>query len=124
MTAKPDNPFHEWIRLDGATALIGISDYAQEQLGDVVFVELPDVGKVVEKGADIAVVESVKAASDIYAPVAGEVVEINPALADSPENVNSAAEADGWFVRIKVTDPAEVEELMDGEAYKAFLATL
>ena len=115
---------HEWIRIDGATALIGISDYAQEQLGDVGFGELPDVGKVLEKGADIAVVESVKAASDIYAPVAGEVVEINPALADSPETVNSAAEGEGWFVRIKVNNPADVEELMDGEAYKAFLATL
>jgi glycine cleavage system H protein len=115
---------HEWIRIDGATALIGISHYAQEQLGDIVFVELPDVGKVLEKGADIAVVESVKAASDIYAPVAGEVVEINPALADGPETVNSAAETEGWFVRLKVTNPADVEELMDGEAYKAFLATL
>jgi glycine cleavage system H protein len=115
---------HEWIRLNGSTALIGISNYAQEQLGDVVFVELPEVGKKLEKGAVAAVVESVKAASEVFAPAAGEVVEVNGALADTPGLVNDAAEDVGWFVKMKLANPAEIEGLMDEAAYKAFLETI
>ena len=115
---------HEWIRLEGDIATVGISDYAQEQLGDVVFVELPEVGKLLAKGGDAAVVESVKAASEIYAPVAGEVVEVNGALADAPGAVNSDPEGEGWFLKLKVANPAEVEELMTIDAYHEFLRTL
>jgi glycine cleavage system H protein len=115
---------HEWIRLEGDIATVGISDYAQEQLGDVVFVELPEVGKLLAKGGDAAVVESVKAASEIYAPVAGEVVEVNGALADAPGVVNSDPEGEGWFLKLKVANPAEVEALMTIDAYQEFLRTL
>jgi glycine cleavage system H protein len=115
---------HEWIRLDGDTATIGISDYAQEQLGDIVFIELPEVGKQLAKGAEAAVVESVKAASEIFAPVAGEVTEVNGALADAPGTVNSDPEGEGWFIRLKVTDAADVEELMTIDAYQEFLQTI
>ena len=115
---------HEWIRLEGDIATVGISDYAQEQLGDVVFVELPDVGRTVEQGGDAAVVESVKAASEIYAPVAGEVIEVNGALADEPGAVNSDPEGEGWFLKLKVANPAEVEALMTIDAYQEFLRTL
>jgi glycine cleavage system H protein len=115
---------HEWIRLDGDTATVGISDYAQEQLGDIVFVELPEVGKQLDKGAEAAVVESVKAASEIFAPVAGEVVEVNAALADGPGAVNDEPEGAGWFLKLKVRDRADVDQLMDANAYKAFLETL
>jgi len=115
---------HEWIRLEGDIATIGISDYAQEQLGDVVFVELPEVGKLLAKGGDAAVVESVKAASEIYAPVAGEVVEVNSALADAPGAVNADPEGEGWFLKLKVANPAEVEALMTIDAYQEFLRTL
>ena len=115
---------HEWIRLEGDIATIGISDYAQEQLGDVVFVELPEVGKLLAKGSDAAVVESVKAASEIYAPVAGEVVEVNGALADAPGAVNADPEGEGWFLKLKVANPAEVEALMTIDAYQEFLRTL
>jgi glycine cleavage system H protein len=115
---------HEWIRLDGNVATIGISDYAQEQLGDVVYVELPEVGKTFEKGAEAAVVESVKAASEIFAPVAGEVVEVNEALDGEPGTVNTSPEGDGWFMKLKVANTAEVNELMDADAYEAFLETL
>jgi glycine cleavage system H protein len=115
---------HEWIRLDGDIATIGISDYAQEQLGDVVYVELPEVGKSFDKGAEAAVVESVKAASEIFAPVAGEVVEINAALDAEPGKVNASPEGDGWFMKLKVANAADVNELMDGEAYEAFLETI
>jgi glycine cleavage system H protein len=115
---------HEWIRLEGDIATVGISDYAQEQLGDVVFVELPEVGKLLAKGGDAAVVESVKAASEIYAPVAGEVVEVNSALADQPGAVNADPEGEGWFLKLKVTSPAEVEALMNIDAYQEFLRTL
>jgi glycine cleavage system H protein len=115
---------HEWVRLDGDTATIGISSYAAEQLGDVVFVELPEIGKAVDKGAEAAVVESVKAASEVYAPVAGEVVEVNQALTDAPQTVNESPESDGWFLKLRVADKAEFDELMSAEAYKEYLETL
>ena len=115
---------HEWVRLDGDTATIGISAYAAEQLGDVVFVELPEVGKKVDKGAEAAVVESVKAASEIYAPVAGEVVDVNQALADAPQTVNESPEGGGWFLKLKVADKAQLDGLMSPEDYKAYLETL
>jgi glycine cleavage system H protein len=111
---------HEWVSVDGDVATVGISDFAQQQLGDVVFVELPDVGRTVERGAEVAVVESVKAASEIYVPLSGEVVEINDALADEPSKVNESPEADGWFFKMRLNDVAEVNELMDAAAYKAF----
>ena len=115
---------HEWVRIDGDTGTVGITDYAQEQLGDVVFVELPDVGRAVEKGGDAAVVESVKAASEIYAPIAGEVTEANQALADDPSLVNSSPMADGWFFKIKIADAGELDGLMDEAAYKTFVEGL
>jgi len=115
---------HEWVRLDGEIATIGISEYAQEQLGDVVYVELPEIGKAFDKGAEAAVVESVKAASEIFAPVAGEVVEINNVLADEPGTVNTSPEGDGWFMKIKVANAGDVNELMDGDAYQAFVKTI
>lgn len=115
---------HEYVRIDGDVAVVGISDYAQGQLGDVVFVELPDIGKVVEKGKEAAVVESVKAASEVYAPISGEVVEVNSELEGAPGLVNEDAEGKGWFLKLKVTNPAELSELMDEAAYKAFLDTL
>jgi glycine cleavage system H protein len=115
---------HEWVSLDGDIATVGISKHAADALGDVVFVELPEVGKTVAKGASFAVVESVKAASDVYAPVSGEVVEANDALSTAPETVNAAPEGDGWFAKIKVSDVSELDALMDQAAYDAFLATL
>jgi glycine cleavage system H protein len=115
---------HEWVRLDGDVAVIGITDYAQEQLGDVVYVELPEVGKTFAKGAEAAVVESVKAASEVFAPIAGEVVAVNDALADEPALVNQSPEDAGWFLKIKPGDKSEVEVLMDADAYKAFLETI
>jgi glycine cleavage system H protein len=115
---------HEWVRIDGELAAMGISDHAQEQLGDVVFVELPAIGKRVARGDALAVVESVKAASDVYAPVGGEVVEVNEALNDDPALVNSGAESTGWFCKLRLADPAELEQLMDADAYQAYLASL
>jgi glycine cleavage system H protein len=115
---------HEYIRVEGDLGTIGISDYAQAQLGDVVFVELPDIGKVLAKGGEAAVVESVKAASEIYVPVAGEVVEVNSALQDAPSRVNEDPQGDGWFFKIKLSDPAELTGLMDEAAYAEFLKTL
>ena len=115
---------HEWAQVDGDHAVVGISAYAAQQLGDVVFVELPEVGKTLKAGDNLAVVESVKAASDVYAPVSGEVVEANGALAGAPETVNAEPERGGWFAKLKVSDPAEVEALMDRDAYEAFLKTL
>jgi len=115
---------HEWVELDGDIATIGITAYAAEQLGDVVFVETPEVGKTIATGDGMAVVESVKAASDVYAPVAGEVVAANGALSDAPETVNQEPEGAGWFAKVKVKDPAEVAALMDRAAYEAYLATL
>ena len=115
---------HEWVELDGDVATVGITSYAAEQLGDVVFVEVPEVGKEVKAGDGFAVVESVKAASDVYAPVSGEVVEANGELAGAPETVNAAPEAAGWFAKVRVANPADVEALMDRAAYDAYLATL
>lgn len=115
---------HEYVRIDGDVAVVGISDYAQGQLGDVVFVELPEIGKTVEKGKEAAVVESVKAASEVYAPISGEVVEVNSELEGAPGLVNEDAEGKGWFLKLKVTNPDELSELMDEAAYKAFLDTL
>jgi glycine cleavage system H protein len=112
---------HEWVRVDGETATVGISDHAQEQLGDVVFVDLPEIGREVSKGDAMAVVESVKAASDVYAPVSGEVVEVNAALSDDPSLVNSGAEEGGWFCRLRLADGAELDALMDGAAYRKFV---
>jgi glycine cleavage system H protein len=112
---------HEWVRVDGEVATVGISNHAQEQLGDVVFVELPEVGREVAQGAAMAVVESVKAASDVYAPISGEVVEANDALSDDPALVNGDAEGAGWFCKLKVTKPAELEDLMDAAAYQTFV---
>ncbi|VVT06845.1 glycine cleavage system protein GcvH [Erythrobacter sp. EC-HK427] len=111
---------HEWIEVDGEAATIGITDYAQEQLGDVVFVEVPQTGTALEKGAEAAVVESVKAASDVYAPISGEVLEGNGALEADPELVNSSPEDEGWFFKMTVADKSELEGLMDAAAYKAF----
>jgi len=115
---------HEWIRLEGDTGTVGITDYAQSQLGDVVFVEVPEVGRKIAKGAQAAVVESVKAASEVYSPVAGEVTAANAALADNPGLVNSAAMGEGWFFKIKLADKGELDELMDEAAYKAYIAGL
>ncbi len=115
---------HEWVRLDGDACVIGISYYAQEQLGDIVFVELPEVGKTVAQGDEAAVIESVKAASELYAPVAGEVIEVNASLSDDPSLVNSDAAGEGWFVKIKLLDTSQLDGLMDEAAYKAFTDTL
>ena len=113
---------HEWIRLEGDTGIVGISDYAQEQLGDIVFVELPAIGKKLAKGDEAAVVESVKAASEIYAPVAGEVIAVNDALADQPGMVNTDPEGAGWFLKLKVANHADVDALMDIDAYQSLPA--
>ena len=115
---------HEWVLLEGDTASIGISDYAQEQLGDVVYVDLPEQGAEFEEGAEVATVESVKAASEIYSPVAGEVVEINGALDDDPSLVNSDPLGDGWFFKIKVAGTDAVAKLMDEDAYKEYVESL
>jgi glycine cleavage system H protein len=115
---------HEWVRVDGDTATIGITDYAQEQLGDVVYVELPEIGKTMAAGDEAAVVESVKAASEIYAPISGEVIEVNADLEGAPGGVNEDAMGRGWFVRIKLSDADELNKLMDEDAYKAFLEGL
>ena len=115
---------HEWIRIEGDIGTIGITDYAQEQLGDVVYVELPDVGRKVEKGKDMAVVESVKAASEVYAPVSGSVTAINDKLTAEPATVNAAAMGDGWFVKIKLSNPSELDKLMDEAAYKKYVEGL
>jgi glycine cleavage system H protein len=115
---------HEWVEVDDNIATVGITAYAAEQLGDVVFVETPDVGKAVKAGDGFAVVESVKAASDVYAPVSGEVVEANGALGDAPDTVNAEPEAAGWFAKVRLSNPAEVEALMDRPAYEAYLQTL
>ena len=111
---------HEWVRIDGGVATIGISTHAAGQLGDVVFVELPAVGKKFSKGDDMAVVESVKAASDVYAPISGEVVEINQSIVDDPSKINADPQGAAWFVKLKPANPAEAGELMDEAAYKAF----
>ncbi len=114
---------HEWISVDGDVGTVGITAFAAEKLGDVVFVELPDAGKAVKKDADMAVVESVKAASDVYAPVTGDVVEGNAAIVDDPAKVNADPEGEGWFVKIKLADKGQLTGLMDKAAYDAFCAT-
>jgi glycine cleavage system H protein len=111
---------HEWVRVEGDEATVGITDFAQGQLGDVVFVELPEAGKQVSKGGEAAVVESVKAASDVYSPVGGEVTGANQALVDDPSLANSDPEGEGWFFRLRLSDPSELDGLMDAEAYKSF----
>ncbi|WP_022699023.1 glycine cleavage system protein GcvH [Euryhalocaulis caribicus] len=113
---------HEWIRVEGEVGTVGITPHAAEQLGDVVFVELPDVGASLKKGDEAAVVESVKAASEVYAPVSGEVVEVNSAIADNPGTVNEAADGAGWFIKLKLSDAGELDGLMDDGAYKEFAA--
>lgn len=115
---------HEWLSVEGNVATVGITDYAQAQLGDVVFVELPDVGKALTKGGEAAVVESVKAASEVYAPVDGTVADVNQAIADNPALVNEAPQGDGWFVKIELSDAGQLDGLMDETAYKAFVDTL
>jgi glycine cleavage system H protein len=115
---------HEWIEVEGSSATVGITDYAQSQLGDVVFVEVPAPGTQVKAGGEAAVVESVKAASDVYAPVSGEVTEGNAALTDQPDLVNTAPEGDGWFFKLTLSNPAELDGLMDEAAYRDFVAGL
>jgi glycine cleavage system H protein len=112
---------HEWIRMDGDLAVIGITDYAQSQLGDVVYVELPEIGRRVEKGKETAVVESVKAASEVYAPVSGEVAEVNEVLTADPAKVNADAMGEGWFLKLRLTDPKELDDLLDEAAYQRFV---
>jgi glycine cleavage system H protein len=115
---------HEYVALDGDVATLGISDYAQSQLGDIVFIDLPDVGRKVVKGKEIAVIESVKAASEVYSPVGGEVVEVNPQLGETPALVNDDPLGRGWLVKLRVSDPGECDSLMDEPAYASFLKTL
>ena len=115
---------HEWVTVEGEVGTVGISDHAQEQLGDVVYVEVPEAGATIEKGGQVATIESVKAASEIYSPVSGEVIEGNGALADEPGAVNSDPHGAGWFYRIKLTNTAELDGLMDEDAYKAYLESL
>ena len=115
---------HEWIAIDGETATVGITDYAQAQLGDITFVELPAEGATLGKGDSVSVVDSVKAASDVYSPVSGTVSAVNAALSDSPELVNSAAESEGWLWQMTLSDASELSALMDEPAYRAFVDTL
>ncbi len=115
---------HEWIRIDGDAAVIGITVFAQDQLGDIVFVDLPEVGRHVEKGKEAGVVESVKAASEVYAPATGDVTATNAALADDPAMVNKDPTGEGWFYKLKLADPKELDALMDEAAYTAFTASL
>ena len=115
---------HEYIRIDGDTGIVGITDYAQSQLGDVVYVELPEVGKEVEKGGEAAVVESVKAASEVYAPVYGEVIEVNGDLEAAPATINEDPAGAGWFMKLKITNAAELDELMSEEDYQAYVKSI
>ena len=115
---------HEWVDVDGDIGTVGISEYAQSQLGDIVFVDVPEYGKALSKGDEAAVVESVKAASDVYSPVSGNVLEGNTQLSDDPSLVNSDAEGEGWFFKITLSDPSELDTLMDETAYEAFVAKL
>jgi glycine cleavage system H protein len=124
MMSKKFTKDHEWISLDGDVATVGITNYAQEQLGDVVFVEVPATGQQVAQGDDAAVVESVKAASEVYAPLTGEVVEGNAALEATPELVNQSPDNEGWFFKMKLSDAGELDELMDEAAYDAFVKEL
>jgi glycine cleavage system H protein len=115
---------HEWVKLDGEIVTVGITDYAQQQLGELVFIELPELERDVAAGEACAVVESVKAASDIYSPLAGRIAEINETIVEDPEIVNSDAEGEGWFFRLEIDDPAAFEELLDQDAYDEFVETL
>ena len=115
---------HEWVRVDGDTATVGISDHAQEALGDIVFAEVPETGRKVTKGQEAAVVESVKAASDVYAPVSGEVIEGNSKVADDPSVINSDPEGEGWFFKLRLDNPSELDGLMDEGAYREWIKTL
>jgi len=112
---------HEWLKVDGTTVTVGITDFAQEQLTDIVFVELPDVGRTVAAGDSVAVLESVKSVADVYAPVAGEVIEVNQALEGAPEQVNTAPYEDGWLFKLKVSGPPDLSSLMDAGAYQQFI---
>jgi len=112
---------HEWVSVEGDVATVGISDFAQGQLGDVVFVELPEVGTAVTAGDQVAVVESVKAASEVYSPLSGEIVEINDTVVEDPAGVNGDAEGEGWFFKMKLSDPSELDGLMDAKTYAAFV---
>jgi len=113
---------HEWVLIEDETVTVGITDFAQDQLGDIVFVELPETGDQLETGKPLGVVESVKAVSDVYAPLSGEVVEVNNALPDEPEMLNTSPYEDGWMVKIKLADTGELDELMDAAAYQEFIA--
>ena len=115
---------HEWIRLDGDVGVVGITTYAQSQLGDVVYVELPAVGKRLEQGTEAAVVESVKAASEVYSPVGGEVIAVNDALEAAPATVNEDAEGKGWFLKLKLADPKQLDALMSAEEYQRYVETI
>ena len=115
---------HEWVRIDGELATVGITDYAQAQLGDVVYVELPEIGATLKKGAEAAVVESVKAASEVYAPISGTVEAVNDAIVAAPGTINEAPEGEGWFMRLVVADKGELDGLLDEAAYKAYLDTI
>jgi glycine cleavage system H protein len=115
---------HEWVRIDGDVATVGISNHAQEQLGDIVFAEIPEAGRHLAKGQEAAVVESVKAASDVYSPVSGEVVEGNSKVADDPALVNSDPEGEGWFFKLRLANPSEIDGLMDEAAYREWVKTL
>lgn len=112
---------HEWLEINGDIATIGITAFAQESLGDLVFVELPEVGRMLSSGDDFAVVESVKAASEVYSPISGEVVEVNTDLADSPQSINESPYDDGWLVKVRISDPSELEDTMDADAYTTFV---
>ncbi len=122
MSATRFTKDHEWVRQEGDIAVIGITDYAQSQLGDVVYVELPEIGRKVEQGKEAAVVESAKAASEVYAPVSGEVVAVNDEIAADPAKVNADAEGEGWFLKVRLAEPKELDALMDAAAYQAFVA--
>ena len=113
---------HEWVRQDGDIVVIGITDYAQSQLGDVVYVELPELGRKVEQGKEAAVVESAKAASEVYAPITGEVVEVNDAIVADPAKVNADAMGEGWFIKVRLADPKQLDALLDEQAYEVFVA--
>ena len=115
---------HEWVSVEGDSATVGVTNFAQEQLGDVVFVEVPEAGRALSQGGAAAVVESVKAASDVYAPVSGTVTEANAALEEDPALINTAPEGEGWFFKLELSDPSELDGLMDAAAYKAFVETL
>jgi glycine cleavage system H protein len=124
MSAVRYSKEHQWVRLDGGEAVVGITDYAQTQLGEVVHVDLPQVGKRVEQGKEVAAVESVKVANDIYAPISGEVTAVNAALTDGPAKVNADPMGEGWFFKLRVTDAKEFDALLDEAAYRQFVDTL